>query len=101
MGTAFARDETYAVPPISFNCPRAIQLLAERDEVCWRAVSMQVDHRSEDVPVRVAVEVFGPQEIGDLRDGLRVEDNAPQHPFLGLDVLGKQTLHQWAPFLCW
>jgi hypothetical protein len=42
--------------------------------------------------VRLAVEVLGLEELGDLDDRVTVDEDRPEHGLLGLDGLRRQTI---------
>src|SRR5262249_61761712 len=69
------------------------QLVAECNEVRRPAGLVQIKCRPVNRPVRLAVEVLRLEELRNLDDGLRVDQQAPQHAGLGLDVLRQQLLY--------
>jgi hypothetical protein len=53
---------------------------------------VQRQHRLEDVGVLLPVEVRRTQEVADLEDGIRVDQDGAQDALLGLDRLWRQLL---------
>ena len=62
------------------------------DDVDRLAALEQLEHRLEDLAVRLAVEVRGPQELGDLDDRVAVDEDRAEHRLLGLEALGRQAI---------
>jgi hypothetical protein len=48
---------------------------------------MQCQHRFVDVAVLLAVEVDRAQEVGDLQDRIRIDEDGPENALLSLDGL--------------
>jgi hypothetical protein len=53
---------------------------------------VQCQHRLEDVGVLLPVEVRRTQEVADLEDGIRIDQDGAQDTLLGLDRLWRQLL---------
>ncbi len=64
------------------------QLVPQRDEVDRLALSVEREHRLEDVTVLLAIEVRGVQEVRDAQDRLRVDEDGAEDALLRLDSLG-------------
>ena len=71
---------------------RPLEGLRDRDDVDRLAPLEQVEHRLEDLAVRLPVEVRGPQELGDLDDRVAVDEDRAEHGLLGLEALGRQAI---------
>ena len=68
------------------------QLVGQGDEVDRLALAVQAEHRLVDVGVLLAVEIGRPQEVGDLQDGVRIDEDRAEHALLGLDRLWCQLV---------
>ena len=64
------------------------QLVAQGDEVDGLALAVQAEHRLVDVGVLLAIEVGRPQEVGDLQDSVRIDEDRAEHALLGFDARG-------------
>ena len=72
-------------------CSRSSSLerLRHGDEVHRLAPLEQLQHRAEDAPVGLPVEVLRAQEFRDLDDRLAVDQDRAEHRLLGLEAMGR------------
>ncbi len=90
------RRATNALEPVV-----AGQLVAQGDEVDGLALGVEGQHGLVDVRVLGAVEIGPVQEVGDLEDGLGVDQDRPEHALLGFDRLGGDAVNAhrlWEPY---
>ena len=68
-----------------------LQLVGERDEIGRLAPLVEIKCCSIDDLVIPTIEVVVLQEFGDARDGVAVNQNAPEDRLLGLDILRRKA----------
>jgi len=68
----------------------------DRHEVDRFAPLEQLEHRPVDVRVGLAVEVLGPEELGDLDDRFAVDKDRTEHGLLGFEALWWQAIDHGA-----
>ena len=69
-----------------------LERLGDGDDVDRLAALEQVEDGRVDPPVRLAVEVLGAEELGDLDDRVAVDEDGAEHRLLGLETLGRQAV---------
>ena len=69
-----------------------LERLGDRDDVDRLAALPEVDHRAVDRPVRLAVEVDRAKDVGDLDDGVAVDQEGAEDGLLGLEALGRKAV---------
>jgi hypothetical protein len=72
-------------PTDAFQLVVSGQLIAEGDEVDRLALGMERQHGLVDVRVLRPVEIGSVQEVADLEDGLRVDQDRAEDALLGFD----------------
>ncbi len=77
----------------------ALERLGDRDDVDRLAPLEQVEHRGVDDPVRLAVEVFRAEELGDLDDRVAIDQDRAEDGLLGFEALGRKTVDHGTPRL--
>ena len=72
----------------------AAECLRHGDDVNLVAAVLvqELDHGLEHLTVRVAVEVFGTQNLGDIVDGTGVDEDGAQYGKFSLQVLGREAV---------
>ena len=65
----------------------ALEHLGDGDDVHRLASLEELEDRGVDDPVRLAVEVLRPEELGDLDDRVAVDEDGAEDRLLGLDAL--------------
>ena len=69
-----------------------LERLRDRDDVDRLAPLEQVEDRGVDAAVGLAIEVLRPQELGDLDDGIAVDEDRAEHGLLGFETLRRQAI---------
>ena len=71
--------------------------LGHGDDVDRLALVEQLEHGRVDGAVGRAVEVLGPEELGDLDDRVAIDQDRAEDGLLGLGALGRQSIDQGTP----
>ena len=74
-----------------------LERLGDRDDVDRLAPLEQVEDRRVDAAVGLAVEVLRPEELGDLHDGIAVDEDGAEHGLLGFETLRRQAIDHRSP----
>src|SRR5258708_5937857 len=82
-----------AVATDLFELVAFLQLISERDEIGRLPALVELEHRSIDDAMRIAVEVVGPQELDHLLYRVGLDQDASQDAALSLDVLWQELFH--------
>src|SRR5579884_4558414 len=86
-----------AGPANLFQPVAPFQFITDRNEVRRFVLLVQVQDDFVDAAMGVTIEVIGVQEIRDLHDGFRIDDDAPQHTAFCLNVLRQKFFHGSSP----
>jgi hypothetical protein len=70
-----------------FELAASLERLCHGHDVDRLAPFEELDHRGVDRGVRLAVEVRGTEELGDLYDGIAVDQDCAEHRLLSLEAL--------------
>ena len=70
----------------------ALERLGDGDDVDRLAALEQLQRGRVDPPVRLPVEVGRPEELGDLDDGVAVDEDGTEHRLLGLETLRRKAV---------
>ena len=73
-----------------------LQGLRDGHDIDGLAPLEQVQDGRVDPRIRLAVEVLGPQELGDLDDGIAVDEDGPEHGLLSFEALRWQAIDHGA-----
>ena len=92
-------DEARQVGPAAdrLELVAPLERLRDRDDVDRLAPLEQLEDRLVDRAVRLAVEVRGAQELGDLDDRVTVDEDRAEHRLLGLETLRRQAIDHGHP----
>ena len=81
-----------------FELVAPLERLRDGDDVdAARAARTARGSRRRSAPLRLAVEVLGPQELGDLDDRVAVDEDRAEHGLLGFEALGRQAVDHGQP----
>ena len=69
-----------------------LERLRDGDDVDRFTAFEQVDDGGVDPAVGLAIEVLGPQELGDLDHGIAVDEDRAEHGLLGFETLRRQAI---------
>ena len=80
----------------------ADEMTARRCSLAWSSLDRlapleQVQDRRVDPAVGLAVEVFRPQELGDLDHGIAIDEDGAEHGLLGLEALRRKAVDHRSP----
>ena len=87
-------------PADIFQLAGALQLPGQGNLVDGFAALKKIAAGGEAQPVFLPIEVVGLNQVGDLEEGVAVNEQRADDGFLGLDVVGEQLLGvHWEPTL--
>ena len=69
-----------------------LERLRDGDDVDGLTALEQVDDGGVDPAIGLAIEVLGPQELGDLDHGIAVDEDRAEHGLLGFETLRRQAI---------
>ena len=72
--------------------PVPLERLGDRDDVDRLTALPELEHGGVDAPVRLPVEVLGPDDVGDLDDRVAVDQERAKDGLLGFDALGRKAV---------
>ncbi len=80
-----------------FEVLAALERLRHGDDVDRLAALEQVEDRGIDAAVGLTVEILGPQELGDLDDGIAVDEDGAENGLLGFETLWRKAVDHVSP----
>src|SRR5437868_4961583 len=78
-------------PPAAFKRATPLQTFGKREDVDGLAAIGEITHRLEDQLVLLGIKRVGTDGIGDVVDGVRLEEERTEKPAFAVETLGRDA----------